>query len=54
MSNVLWIPKQKRTQVWERPYLQIPAPMEYMPQERPSSADIEEEKDSPRVIIIDI
>ena len=56
MSRALWIPNQVESQrdksrEWERPFLQLPAPMPPMPVEH---APVEEEEDAPRVIIIDI
>jgi hypothetical protein len=56
MSRALWTPRQTdserdQPQVWERPFLQLPAPMPPMPVEH---TPVESEEDAPRVIVIDI
>ena len=56
MSRALWTPNQEesrreRTRAWERPFLQMPAPMPPMPVEQ---APVDDEEDAPRVIVIDI
>ena len=48
-----WKPADKTTETYERPYLQIPRPMEYYPHQSQQD-EPEAEQESPRVIIVDI
>jgi len=54
MRQVFWERREERAPVtYERPYLQLPNPMQYLP-ERREDDDASDDDDSPRVIIIDI
>ena len=56
MRNAFWTPRKERERREERPYLQVPSPMDNRPWRRPEETEREQgdEEDSPRVIIIDI
>ena len=54
MRHLQWIPMDDERPSLEQPYLRVPPPMplEYLPHERPT--DDEDDRDAPRVIIVDI
>lgn len=54
MRNAFWTPREERERREERPYLQVPSPMDNRPYHRPDREREPEEDDAPRVIIIDI
>ena len=53
MRQVFWERRQEAPREYERPYLQLPNPMQYMPERQHDDAS-DEDEESPRVIIIDI
>ena len=53
MRQVFWEKGDEAPREYERPYLQLPNPMQYMPERRHDETS-DNEDEAPRVIIIDI